>query len=222
MPTRCSEPLEFWRILKNILSMWKMLTHNFPKCLHVKLIQRHASPSHKPRVILTENKAWVHGWVSGCVAVSHLSNTHVELDADDKEISLLLAGGHQRLVGITHCVDLLSNHRDCLASRSVHVLFILLWVQGLRKSVRSKVEINPSTMVTMVAAVDNWHHVASLPDPRSVFYCSLFCTVNILKVGWGGWVASNPGFLPKLQDKIRNGKPVFDARNEGTRGSSCL
>ena len=46
----------------------------------------------------------------------HLSDTHVELDADDEEVSLVLAGGHQQLVGVTHSVDLLPNHRDCLAS----------------------------------------------------------------------------------------------------------
>ena len=33
---------------------------------------------------------------------AHLSDTHVELDTDSEEISLLLAGGHQQLVGVAH------------------------------------------------------------------------------------------------------------------------
>ena len=28
------------------------------------------------------------------LGLTHLSDTHVELDADDEEVSLLLAGGH--------------------------------------------------------------------------------------------------------------------------------
>ena len=39
---------------------------------------------------------------SGYEARPHLSDTHVELDTDDEEISLLLAGGHQLLVGVAH------------------------------------------------------------------------------------------------------------------------
>ena len=39
---------------------------------------------------------------SGYEARPHLSDTHVELDTDNEEISLLLAGGHQQLVGVTH------------------------------------------------------------------------------------------------------------------------
>ena len=41
---------------------------------------------------------------------SHLPDTHVELDTDDEEISLFLAGGHQQLVGVVQCMDLLPNH----------------------------------------------------------------------------------------------------------------
>ena len=49
-------------------------------------------------------------------ARSYLPDIHVELDTDNEEISLFLAGGHQQLVGVIQCVDLLLNHRDCLAS----------------------------------------------------------------------------------------------------------
>ena len=36
------------------------------------------------------------------IARPHLSDTHVELDTDDEEISLLLAGSQQQLVGLVH------------------------------------------------------------------------------------------------------------------------
>ena len=39
---------------------------------------------------------------SGYEAKPHLSDTHVELDTDGEEISLLLAGGQQQLVGVAH------------------------------------------------------------------------------------------------------------------------
>ena len=41
---------------------------------------------------------------------THLFHVHVEPDADDEEVLLLLTDGHQLLVRVAHCLDLLSDH----------------------------------------------------------------------------------------------------------------
>ena len=64
--------------------------------------------------------------------------------------------------------------------------------KSARNSVRSKVKLNPSLMVTMVTAyldqVDNWHHIASFPDhaPDHVFFIVAYFSLHGKHLGWDG------------------------------------